>query len=435
MSASSIQPIELPSFWAKGLLKDFAEVYSGVWGDDYENLANDAFEPARVFRVSDVKDDNSLAYTKAPVRAVKAVHAKRYGLNDGDIVVVKSSGSNSRVISGRCAYFSQPESGERYIPSNFTFGLRPDRAVVDPRFLFYWLRTDIIVSRIEDMAEGSTYPNLKKAEYEKLSVPCPPLPEQQRIAQVLSTVQEAIAQQERLIRTTTELKQALMHKLFTEGLRGEALKETEIGRVPESWEVVKVMEAGTVVTGSTPSTSREDFYGGDYNLISPGDLDVTKYVNTVQKKLTALGFDQCRKLPKGAVLVGCIGNVGKVGIVADDRSATNQQINSIIPNERFDGEFLYYAMDYNRKRLEALAGKVTIPLVNKSNFERFQIAVPPLNDQRLIAEALDAVDVRKAVAENKRNALQDLFRTLLHELMTGKVRVPLERSIATSAAN
>ena len=296
----------------------------------------------------------------------------------------------------------------------------PEREKVDDRYLAYYL-SQINYSDYQDKAiKGHT---LNKGKIDALEIALPSLPEQQRIAQVLSTVQEAIAQQERLIRTTTELKQALMQKLFTEGLRGEALKETEIGRVPESWEVVKVMDTGTVVTGSTPSTSREDFYGGDYNLISPGDLDVTKYVNTVQKKLTALGFDQCRKLPKGAVLVGCIGNVGKVGIVADDRSATNQQINAIIPNERYDGEFLYYAMDYNRKRLEALAGKVTIPLVNKSNFERFQIAAPPINDQRLIAEALDAVDARKAVAENKRNALQDLFRTLLHELMTGKVRV------------
>lgn len=303
----------------------------------------------------------------------------------------------------------------------------PNALLVRPsdknRFLYYLILSPPFQDHLQSISSKIAQPKFNKTQFRNIEVPWPPSVEQQRIAQVLSTVQEAIAQQERLIRTTTELKQALMQKLFTEGLRGEALKETEIGRVPESWEVVKVMDAGTVVTGSTPSTSREDFYGGNYNLISPGDLDVTKYVNTVQKKLTALGFDQCRKLPKGAVLVGCIGNVGKVGIVADDRSATNQQINAIIPNERYDGEFLYYAMDYNRKRLEALAGKVTIPLVNKSNFERFQIAAPPINYQRLIAEALDAVDARKAVAEKKRNALQDLFRTLLHELMTGKVRV------------
>lgn len=333
---------------------------------------------------------------------------------DGDFVLIAEDGGywgkhqpSSYIMRGR------------FWVNNHAHVVRAKDGVTTNEYLSFMLN----YLNIDPFIGGDARGKLTKAVLQQIEVPHPDFPEQQRIAQVLSTVQEAIAQQERLIRTTTELKQALMQKLFTEGLRGEALKETEIGMLPESWEVVKVMDAGTVVTGSTPSTSREDFYGGDYNLISPGDLDVTKYVNTVQKKLTALGFDQCRKLPKGAVLVGCIGNVGKVGIVADDRSATNQQINAIIPNERFDGEFLYYVMDHNRKRLEALAGKVTIPLVNKSNFERFQIAAPPINDQRLIAEALDAVDARKTVADNKRNALQDLFRTLLHELMTGKVRV------------
>lgn len=333
---------------------------------------------------------------------------------DGDFVLIAEDGG----------YWGKHEPSSyimrgRFWVNNHAHVVRAKDGVTTNEYLSFMLN----YLNIDPFIGGDARGKLTKAVLQQIEVPHPDFPEQQRIAQVLSTVQEAIVQQERLIRSTTELKQALMQKLFTEGLRGEALKETEIGRVPESWEVVKVMDAGTVVTGSTPSTSREDFYGGDYNLISPGDLDVTKYVNTVQKKLTALGFDQCRKLPKGAVLVGCIGNVGKVGIVADDRSATNQQINAIIPNERFDGEFLYYVMDHNRKRLEALAGKVTIPLVNKSNFERFQIAAPPLKDQRLIAEALDAVDARKTVADNKRNALQDLFRTLLHELMTGRVRV------------
>ncbi len=81
-------------------------------------------------------------------------------------------------------------------------------------------------------------PNLSNTVLQRVPVAFPPLPEQKKIAHILSTVQRAIEAQERIIQTTTELKKALMHKLFTEGLRNEPQKQTEIGPVPESWEVV-----------------------------------------------------------------------------------------------------------------------------------------------------------------------------------------------------
>ncbi|NJD77979.1 MAG: hypothetical protein FIB08_12950 [Candidatus Methanoperedens sp.] len=88
----------------------------------------------------------------------------------------------------------------------------------------------------------------------------PSLPEQRKIAHVLSTVQKAIEQQDNLIRTTTELKKALMQKLFTEGTRGENQKETEIGLVPESWKVKTIGEFSKLYTGGTPSTENKNYY-------------------------------------------------------------------------------------------------------------------------------------------------------------------------------
>ena len=90
------------------------------------------------------------------------------------------------------------------------------------------------------------------------------------------------------------------------------------------WQLKRVSDLGKIVTGRTPSTKRKDFYDGHFNLISPADLDNGKYVRTAHRRLTKLGFEQCRALPKNTVLVGCIGNVGKLGMVGDDFSATNR---------------------------------------------------------------------------------------------------------------
>ena len=91
-------------------------------------------------------------------------------------------------------------------------------------------------------------------------VPLPPLPEQKKIAHILSTVQGAIEVQERIIQTTTELKKALMHKLFTEGLRNEPQKQTEIGPVPESWGVAELGSIAKVGNGSTPKRANGAYW-------------------------------------------------------------------------------------------------------------------------------------------------------------------------------
>jgi len=323
---------------------------------------------------------------------------------------------------GRTALWNNEIEGCLY--QNHLHRLRAKGDKADPQFGVYWLWYAFEVAKLYfGRGNVTTIPNLSQSKLAELPMALPPLSEQKKIAHILSTVQRAIEAQERIIQTTTELKKALMHKLFTEGLRNEPQKQTEIGLIPESWDVVRIKSTGTVVTGSTPSTKNVDFYGGDYNLISPADLDKGKYVRSSHKKLTKAGFEKCRRLPRESVLVGCIGNVGKLGMVSDDCSTTNQQINSIIPNSLFSTHFLYYALQYCRPRLEQAAAKVTLPILNKSNFEDFQLAAPDLPKQEAIATYLGILDQKLEIAGQKASQFQELFRSLLHELMTAKIRV------------
>jgi type I restriction enzyme, S subunit len=194
------------------------------------------------------------------------------------------------------------------------------------------------------------------------------------------------------------------------------------GDIPEGWKKRAIREVGEVVTGRTPSTQRPEFYGEGYNLISPADLDGHKYVGTAHRSLTRAGFEDCRGLPKDTVLVGCIGNVGKLGMIPDDRSATNQQINAVICNAEHDPHFIYYRLYKDRGRLERSAVKTTVPILNKTNFESFEVVVPPLAEQRKIAAVLGLV--QRAIEQQERliALTSELKKALLHKLLTEGLR-------------
>lgn len=192
--------------------------------------------------------------------------------------------------------------------------------------------------------------------------------------------------------------------------------------IPASWQKRRIRDVGEVVTGRTPSTKREDYYGGSYNLISPADLDNGKYVVSAHRKLTEQGFRECRALPKDSVLVGCIGNVGKLGMVSNERSATNQQINAVICNKDNDSHFIYYCLQESRTRLGLAADQTTLPILNKTNFENFEIATPPLAEQRKIAGVVGLV--QRAIEQQDRliALTTELKKWLLHRLFTHGLR-------------
>ncbi len=191
---------------------------------------------------------------------------------------------------------------------------------------------------------------------------------------------------------------------------------------PAYWKKLRLAEIGAVVTGTTPSTKNKEYYGGEYKLISPANLDNGKYVSTWHKSLSKTGFAKCKALPKDSILVGCIGNVGKIGMTPDEKAATNQQINALVCRSSYDPHFIYYCLVFNRPNLEKAAVKTTVPILNKSNFEDFEILVPPLPEQRKIAAVLSLV--QRAIEQQERliALTTELKKALMHKLFTEGVR-------------
>lgn len=261
----------------------------------------------------------------------------------------------------------------------------------------------------------------------EMAVPKPPLDEQRKIAAVLGKVQAAVAVEGDLVRVTRELKQAALRQLFTRGLRHEPQKQTTLGTVPESWVEVRVDALGEVVTGTTPRTAERDNYeGGTFDFISPGDISTHgQEIRSAAKKITETGMKKSRELPNGTSCFVCIGStIGKVGITTQERSATNQQINAVIPGQGFDPHFVFYTLLWNSERIASRASPSPVPIMSKSLFSEPLVWVTQdPAEQREIAALLATLDAKIAHHEARQALLRELFRTLLHDLLTARRRV------------
>lgn len=204
----------------------------------------------------------------------------------------------------------------------------------------------------------------------------------------------------------------------------QGYKQTEVGVIPEDWDVVPIGGLGEVRTGGTPPTNRRELYGGGYLFVSPADIGANKYINRTEKTLSLEGFRSSRIFPAGSSLFVCIGStIGKVGLAAVDL-CSNQQINSVSPGENVDSEFLYYSLLHASPRIAALAGEQAVPIINKSAFSANLIALPGKGEQLAIAEALSDADARIEALEALLAKKRDLKQAAMQQLLTGKIRLP-----------
>jgi len=281
--------------------------------------------------------------------------------------------------------------------------------------------------------EGSTgRQRLSKTVLGDRLIPLPPLPEQKKITHILSTVQRAIEAQERIIQTTTELKKALMHKLFTEGLRNEPQKQTEIGPVPESWQVVKLGKQIHIAHGY--AFKGEFFVSDGPTVLTPGNfrLDGGLYWGK-RTKYTSETYEPRVVLKPGELVVVMTDLtptaklLGGPAFIPEGRTILhNQRIGKVaLRSAKTTLQFLYWVFlseSFKRYMRQTATGS-TVRHTSPSKIYQYAFGLPSLDEQTQAIDCLAKVDAKLANAEDKKRALQDLFRTLLHELMIAKIRV------------
>jgi type I restriction enzyme S subunit len=333
---------------------------------------------------------------------------------------------------GRSAIWNNQMEGCYY--QNHLHRLRA-KAVYEvvPQFALYWFWYSFEVSDLYiGRSNVTTIPNLSQSKLSELQIPKPEFNEQQHIAHILATVQNSIEQQKKFISLTRELKSALMYKLFTEGLHGEQQKKTEMGLVPTSWEQLRLEKAGDVIYGIQAAVANNLQPIGmkiltNKNITLDGQI-VLDEINYFELK-TKRHFETVLK--KGDILFnwrsGSKEHVGKTAYFNLDGDYTHSSfILRIRPKENVNGRFLFWylyflrASGYFLQKHDVSSVNATF---NKSAVDALSIIVPSKDEQEEIASILDTVDTKIALLKKKLVVQEELFRTLLHQLMTGQTRV------------
>jgi len=264
----------------------------------------------------------------------------------------------------------------------------------------------------------TTIPMLRTSDVDSFQIPLPPLAEQKRI----------VAKIEELFSELDAGEQSLRVARRQLGVyRQSLLKQAFEGKLSEGWRALKVGEIGRIETGTTPPTANPKNYEGDLPFFKPTDLEQGRFVRKAREHLSETGQEHARMLPKGSVLVTCIGaTIGKTGL-SQLPCATNQQINSISPNDEVLPEFAYYQVISPRfqEQIKTNASSTTLPILNKSKFCALPFVVCSLPEQqeiiRLLDEQFEVIERNEREIDAALRLSEALRQAILKKAFTGQL--------------
>ena len=333
--------------------------------------------------------------------------------------------------------------------------------IANIKFVFYFMQTI--------QYRSDTHKRYWISEYAKLPIPLPPLEVQKAIVEKLESafahIDEAVRHLKAVQTNIPRLKSSLLHSAFsgklTEsqnqsnevqtlksivGVEGEFEREEGAtsrsfrkklaqtctfkplhplikAEIPQGWEIKTLGEVCEIVTGSTPSKDNAEYYGDDFPFYKPTDLNNGYYVEAASDNVSPKGFEISRQLPSGSVLVTCIGaTIGKTGLIRK-KGICNQQINAILPSQKFISEFIYFYCISPKVQnfIKTNASSTTLPILNKANFSKLPIPLPPLATQNQIVQILESKFAHLEKLEQFVNAslenLQRLKSSLLNQAL------------------
>jgi len=349
----------------------------------------------------------------------KEIHSQKLTIELGTILFGKL---NPRVPK---VWQVVSNSTRRKIASTEFIPLLPLADKIYSEFLYYLAWSNYILPRSQELVSGST-PSRQRVDVKAfldIPIPLPPLPEQHRIAHALTAIQRKMETLDANITALREVKRSLMQRLFTYGPDAELAetKETEIGEVPAYWEVVSWEEIAEIIMGQSPPGDTYNENGNGIPLINGpaeyGDKHPIPVKWTTQPtKLTQIGD-----------ILFCVrGNTTGRMNVADQEYCIGRGVAAIRNREKVsDTGYIFYLALLNAAKILniASAGGSVFPNITKSQLNNFKVPNPPLSDQQKIAYYLTTLDRKIATREQEKAAVQEIFKSALHQLMTGQIRL------------
>ena len=309
---------------------------------------------------------------------------------------------------------------------------------INQQYSFYALLQER--GQLDRLAQGSTFLAIGKNDFDKLLIKHPKeKKEQQKIAKILSTLDNAIESTNRLIEKEKNIKTALIQELLTNGIdkKGQirspqthTYKQSELGLIPDEWEIKNIEDIADVFGGGTPDRSNNDFWkNGTVFWATPTDItgiSNSNYLKDTKEKITEKGLSgsSAKLLPVGSILLTSRATIGERKI-SKIPVCTNQGFTSLVPKSN-NGIFLYYILDKYISYMYSRAYGTTFPEISRTEVKKISIALPKCEtEQKQITKILTTQDKKIQTEETNLAKLKELKKGLMNDLLNGKVRVKI----------
>jgi type I restriction enzyme S subunit len=353
---------------------------------------------------------------------------KHFFLNEGDYVL-SSSGT-----LGRMAKIRKKDLPLMLNTSVIRFRSSDDKTLYHD-YLPHYLQSQVFVNQIAEESQGSAQVNFGPTHLKLVECTLPPVPEQQKIAAILSSVDDVIEKTRAQIDKLKDLKTGMMQELLTRGVGSGGAPHTEfedtpVGTLPSEWNVELLDKVAARGSGHTPSKSKSEYWNAGLDWVSLSDTNKLDrlYINTTAKQISELGIQNSSAVihPPGTVVLSRDAGIGKSGIITK-KMAVSQHFIAWQCSDRLHNHFLYYVLQFWKPKFEAIAMGSTIKTIGLPFFKKLHVPVPPISEQKTIAGTLQSIDLKIFSIERKLNATMAVKKALMQDLLTGKVRVNVEK--------